>query len=188
VAKRRRPRPPGHSAADKAESKLATYMAGSLVAEHSTIPGTDKPFVWRKLSSRQKQLAVAAAVRRLEEVAIPQGLRSYADLEDEIAIQVLHLAMRDPDVEGTEFDPYPRTLATNADEFGLLIDEDTRDLLAIEYRDLEEDTSPRADEFDDEEMRALEDAIEKKSSRLLNSFGPRILRHWLLTSASPQSH
>ncbi len=102
-------------------------------------------------------------------------------------MQVLYRAMRDPDEPGSDLDPYPKTLATSADELGLLIDEDIRDLLAIEYRDLEEDTSPREDDFDPDELKALADAIEKKSPRLLNSFGPRILRHWLLTSASPPS-
>ena len=178
----------GLSPKDKAASKLATYMAGSLVTEESVIPGTDHKFVWRKLSAREKQLAVASAVRQLEKVGIPQAFRAYADVEDEIAIQLLHRAMRDPSEPGTSTDPFPKKLAASADEVGNLFDEDLRDLLAIEYRDLEDDTSPDEGDFTDEEMRALEEAIEKKSARLLKSFGPRILRRYLLTSASRQSN
>jgi hypothetical protein len=191
VAKRRRRE--FSSPAEKAESTLASYLAGSLVTEESSFIGRVKdgdgwsevevPFVWRRLSVRGKQAAIDAATKRFRELEIPPELRSYADWEEELALQVLHRAMRDPGDPGTDSNPFPKTLANTADELGEFLDEDTRDLLAIEYRDFEDEHSPDNAAPSQAELDALESAIEKKDLRVLNSFGPRTLRHWLLTSA-----
>jgi hypothetical protein len=177
------------SAEARAESKFSSYMAGSLRTRESKIPGTEHAFVWRRLSSNQGQDAVDAAVKRFNERDLPLELRSYQDLEDEITIQVLHLAMRDPSVPGTDRDPFPKRLADSAKELGDFLDEDLRDILANEYKDFVDDNSAAHDvEPSGDEMAELERAIEKKDVRLLNSFEPRTLRHYLLTLASRPLH
>jgi len=81
----------------KALSLLATMRQGKRYHKSGTLPGDGAPFLWQVLTRGEKQDCLAAALRRFEELGIPAELRSYHDLEDEVTVQVLCRAMRDPE-------------------------------------------------------------------------------------------
>jgi hypothetical protein len=169
-------------------SKLAKLLRGRRHFRRSSIGRGDGevPFVWMVLSGSEKQEAAAGALVRFKELGIPNELRSYTDLEDELTWQVIARAMRDPDVPGTEFAPYPNQLAPVEEIRELTVDE--RDILYSEYADLEEEVDPDPLKMSQDWHAEIESALKKTPPdvRALSNFGSRIVIGYLLTTVRPR--
>ena len=175
------------SEAAEADSKLAKLARGRRHTKESVVPGTDINFVWRVLTGEEKQACLGNACKRFKDLGIPDSLRSYNDLEDEMTWQVLSMAMRDPDKEGSELNPYPRPLAT-VDTCRRKLTIDERDILFSEYGDLEDEVDPDPMLAPEMWFDQIEAALKKKpaeASHQLSSFGSRTLIGYLLTMANP---
>lgn len=133
-------------AATQGDSILAKLIRGRRHVRESEIPPRNKDdeaigFVWRVLSGTEKQESLGAAVKRFSDLGIPETLRTYTDLEDEITWQVIARAMRNPADPGDDLTPYPKPLGTS-DEVREALTVDERDVLMSEYLDLEAEVDP----------------------------------------------
>jgi hypothetical protein len=165
----------------KAQSQLAAMRAGKrFVRSDELVSGEERaPFVWRVLTRGEKQGCLARAHKRFAaELELPAALRNYMDLEDELVVQCLALAMRDPEDHGRPFAKSP---------------EEMRDLLTVDelndlwnrYGDFEDEVNPDLD--GSEVWPAIEQALKKKDLRALMSCGCVGLASYMLTMAHPQS-
>jgi hypothetical protein len=169
-------------------SKLAKLIRGRRHVKHSRIPDDESPipFVWVVLTGREKQEAAADSLRRFKDLGIPSELRSYSDLDDELTWQIIARAMRDPDVPGTDAQPFPRQLAPVDEVRELTVDE--RDILMSEYLDLEEEVDPDPLKMSRDWHAEIESALKKTPPdvRALSNFGSRTLIGYLLTTVRPR--
>lgn len=143
------------------------------------MPNDGAEFVWRTLSHDDKQLAMAAAIKRFDEIGIPHEFRQYQDIESEVFLQMLHLAMRDPcNVE-------LRSFAYSAAELRQYLTTDERDILSTQLLDFEEEhEDPSIDELTDAEFDAVLDTVKKNDRQRSISYGSNMLFLCLRTLVS----
>lgn len=170
---------------------LATLARGRKHTRPGKIPDTEIDFMWRVLGGRQKQECIALACARFDELGIPKELRTYTDLEDEQRWQVIAAAMREPDIKGTDSDPYPQPLGT-PDEIREALTIDERDILFSDYLDLEELVDPdpvkMPEQWHDDITAALKKSQHDRdeSVRILSNLGLRTLIGWCITMVAPR--
>jgi hypothetical protein len=168
-------------------SRLAQLRKGIRALKPAEALGMT--FVWRILSGTEKQDCLGSAVSRFAELGIPNELRMYSDLEDELAWQILWRAMRDTTDVGTDGDARP--FAKDVAECRDMLSIDERDALLAAYLDFEEEASPPLGDGEVffEQIRSLlkknESATHK--ARQLISYGSRTLATYLATTAGQQS-
>lgn len=170
---------------------LAKLIRGRRHTRSSEIPPRNRgdepiPFVWRVLSGTEKQAALGGAVRRFEELGIPDSLRTYTDLEDELTWQVISRAMRNPAVEGDDHNPYPKPVGT-PEEVRDALTVDERDVLMSEYLDLEAEVDPDPALMPEVWHEQIEAALKKKADEALGilvNMPSRALIGYLLSMAA----
>jgi hypothetical protein len=172
----------------QAASALARLRRGRRLTGKGKLPDTGEPFGWRLLTGIEEDQAVAQACARLNDLGIPVELRSYSDLEQAVAWEVLSLAMRDLEPElGGNGEPYPRPFAEDSLELRDLLSETECDILFSDYGDFRASVDPDPWELDPETYRAIAEAVKKKHVANLTSFGSRALASFLLTLDNPPS-
>ncbi len=172
--------------ADEA-SKLARVTRGRRSVKACKMLGHD--FVWRILSGSEQQECVSGAIERFRQLEIPPEMRTYNDLEQEISWQILWRTMRDPEVIGTDVDPYPRSYADSVSEVREELSTDERDVFINSYMDYEEEINPAAlglDIFHQQigEILKKNDETNQPLVDLMN-FGSHSLASFLLTMVRP---
>lgn len=174
-----------------AQCLLSRLLGDRQIVGDGKLP-SGQPFKWRLLRGALEDEAVAAAIRRLADLGLPVELRGYEYLDEQLAWEMLARAMRDPNVAGSESNPYPRYLAfvidkkskkkiPSPDILRELLSNDERDTLLRDYLDFRSDSDPDPDDLAPEIAAALTAAIKKKDVTRLNDFEPHMLRSWLLS-------
>ena len=172
----------GPLSAARLQSKLASMRRKSTEYRAATWPGLDLPLKLRLLSNADVQLCHAAALARFEAIGIPTDKMLSVDLfEDEVMLQVLHRACRDPEK------PDELTFADDADDLRENTTVDQRAEMFTLYRDFQADYDPRLDAMPAAVVEQIVEALKKKDQRLLRSFGARALSSFLLSGGNPQS-
>lgn len=147
-------------------SKLAQLRKGHRATEPDELPADPDrgvealPFVWVILGGTEAQEAMAAAVKRLDEIDVPREMLGAKPLEDELGWQVLARAMRDPE-------DLSQPIAADVDELRDLLNDDERDILMTRYADFQERKYPAPHDLSLAELKAMEEAAKKKSPESL---------------------
>jgi len=171
----------------EAVSALARYRKGRKQTGKGQLPQTSEEFRWRLLSGAEEDEAVSAAVKRQNQLGIPIELRSGQELEEALIWEILALAMRDPDREGTDANPYPQPFAKDSIELRELLSSNERDQLGAEYLDFAEQVDPCPSELPPELARAIANVVKKKDATALSNFGCTALSLYLISMGSQQS-
>jgi hypothetical protein len=162
----------------KALSMLARARQGKRHTEFGKLPGCGTQFVWRVLTGDERQECVGAALKRFKDLGIPYELRLGEELVHETWYQILHLAMRDPDLVDK------RSFAYSVDEFRKLIGDDERDILATQYMDIEEKVNPQIDQITEDEYNAILRVIKKNDMPAGINYGSAALWNCLRIMAT----
>jgi hypothetical protein len=132
----------------------------------------------RVLSCSEVQECQAAAYVRFRELGIPVDVISLALFEDEVLVQILYRACRDPE------DPDRLAFCADAADLRDHTTVDERAALFALYRDFCAEQDPDPGELTAELIQEIDEHIKKKDESRLRSYGSPVLVTYLLTTAS----
>jgi hypothetical protein len=173
---------PGSPEAARAETRLEACRKGRIVLHRRTWPGTNLALQLRVLLGDEVQAALAAAYLHFRDVlkVPPDSLQTVQPFEDEVALQLLHRACRDPENAAATFAISDADLRDNT-----TVDE--RVLMVREYEAIAAVANPSPDSLSPEEFAAIVDAVKKKDRAGLLGHGVAALATYLLTGDSQPS-
>jgi hypothetical protein len=162
-------------------TRLAKIAAGKRVTRLTRWPQLDFDVLLRVLSNADTQACHARAIARFADLKIPIDAIVTANLfQDEIVLQVIHEACRDPE--------HPeQTYAVDADDLRENTTNRQREAMMEIYADFAAEVDPDAEQMSSELVGGIVDAIKKKDSVRLKSYGSRALATFMLSSVSPPS-
>lgn len=168
-----------------ADSPLALARRGKETPTLHKWPNTDLDVAIIVLTGDEVEACHVAAFKRfVEEHGIkPEAVSSIALIDahqDEVYLQLLHRACRDPK-------DLARTFAQDADDLRANTTIDERRLVVGYYQAHAEVYNPEPSSLTDEEVEAVLAAAKKGERRRLLAFGPHVLATCLLTMAARQS-
>lgn len=167
----------------------ARFKRGRAIYRDFVWPGSDPPMRCRirVVSNDETQVAIARAMQRFEKIGLPMTVLTGDELANEIATQVLAMAIEDParPIEGHYLDGKCEPIFHSGDELREWTTPSERAAVFAEYTDLDQESDPDLDDLDSEEVEALLDAVKKKDESTLKGFGARSLRSFLLGVVSP---
>ena len=157
---------------------LETLKLGTDHVKLINFPGTDKKVAIRILSTHDLQMATFATERLFKSEKIEVNMVSAAEYDAEKAIQILYLALKDPQ-------NLDQSICKNVTEFRKALTKNERDILIDEYITFEKDCSSSLDMLSNEEFDRLVAEVKKKPETIqTNSLSTATLKRLITTLAS----
>jgi hypothetical protein len=142
-------------------------------------PGYNAPFKLRLLSGDEQQACHADAFLRFKDLGLPpENIQCVQPYEEELIVQLLSRACRDPSDSTKPF-------ALDADDLRRYTTTDQRAIVTRWYGDLREEVGPDFADLTQAQYEAIRDAVKKKDKVTLLRFGCAGLVTYMITTADP---
>lgn len=160
---------PTLKSSSRGAERIAALRKGLNQFKITRWPGGDFDVKLVPLSDDAIQICQAAAMQRFQDIGIPVNLYTTDELNREIHIQALAVAMYDTE-DGA-------LLFTDADEFRELVEPQEREQLTSEYIDIQKRANPSS--IDREQIVQIDKLVKKNDVENLSSLGGSMLAAFL---------